>query len=62
MGAQSDFICEKFVPDARYKTQQRAMVQKLIEAGVHPEHLEKMFFIPYDLKTGEKPVEKPREK
>ena len=62
MGAQSDFIGEKFVPDDRYKEQQLAMVQKLIEAGVHPEQLEKMFFIPYDLKAGEKPVEKPKEK
>jgi hypothetical protein len=55
MGAQSDFIGEKFVPDDRYKAQQRTMVEKLIAAGVPSEQLEKMFFVPYDLISGEKP-------
>ena len=55
MGAQSDFIAEKFVPDDRYKAQQRTMVQRLIAAGIPPEQLEKMFLVPYDLIPGEKP-------
>lgn len=54
MGAQSDFIGEKFVPDERYKAQQLEMAQRLIAAGVSPEELEKMFFVPYDL-ISEKP-------
>jgi hypothetical protein len=57
MGAQSDFIAEQFVPSERYKAQQMAMVQKLTAAGLNPEQLEKMFFIPVDRLTGEKPKE-----
>jgi hypothetical protein len=55
MGAQSDFISEQFVPSEQYKTQQMAMVQKLMAAGLKPEELAKMFFVPVDLPTGEKP-------
>jgi hypothetical protein len=55
MGAQSDFIAEQFVPSERYKAQQMAMVQKLSAAGVSPDQLEKMFFIPPDVLSGEKP-------
>jgi hypothetical protein len=55
MGAQSDFLGETFVPNDQYKAQQLAMIQKLIATGVPPEQLEKMFFIPCDLLSGEKP-------
>jgi hypothetical protein len=39
MGAQSDFIAEKFVSSEHYKAQQMAMVQKLIAAGINPEQV-----------------------
>jgi hypothetical protein len=55
MGAQSDFIAEQFVPSEQYKTQQMAMVQKLMAVGLNPEELAKMFFVPVDLPAGEKP-------
>jgi hypothetical protein len=58
MGAQSDFIAEQFVPSEEYKAQQMAMVQKLIAAGVNPEELEGMFFIPAEGLSGEKPKDK----
>jgi hypothetical protein len=60
MGAQSDFIAEQFVPSEQYKAQQRAMVQKLIAAGLNPEQLASMFLVPVDPPSGEKPKdEKP---
>jgi hypothetical protein len=59
MGAQSDFIVEKFVPTEQYKAQQMATVQKLTAAGLNPEQIEKMFFISADLLSGEKKDEKP---
>jgi hypothetical protein len=52
MGAQSDFIAEQFVPSERYKAQQIEMVQKLVAAGMSPEQLEKIFFIPADRLSG----------
>jgi hypothetical protein len=55
MGAQSDFIAEQFVPSEDYKAQQVAMVQRLIAAGVNSAQLERMFFVPVDLLSGEKP-------
>jgi hypothetical protein len=54
MGAQSDFIAEQFVPSEQYKAQQMAMVQTLTVAGVNPEQLEKMFFVPVDVLSSEK--------
>jgi hypothetical protein len=54
MGAQSDFIGESFVPNDRYKAQQLAMAQRLIAAGVSPEQLERMFFVPCDLLSDKK--------
>jgi hypothetical protein len=54
MGAQSDFIRESFVPNDRYKAQQLAMAQRLIAAGVSPEQLERMFFVPCDLLSDKK--------
>jgi hypothetical protein len=55
MGAQSDFIAEQFVPNEQYKAQQMAMVQKLVAAGVNPEQLEGMFFVPADWLSAQKP-------
>ncbi len=52
MGAQSDFIAEQFVPSEHYKAQQMAMVQKLIATGVNPEQVASMFFVPFDLLSG----------
>jgi hypothetical protein len=54
MGAQSDFIGERFVPNDRYKAQQLAMAQKLIAAGVCAEQLDQMFFVPCDLLSGKR--------
>ena len=63
MGAQSDFIAEQFVPSEEYKAQQMAMVQKLTEAGLSSEQLEKMFFVPVDRLSVEKPEdEKPKDR
>jgi hypothetical protein len=58
MGAQSDFIAERFVPSERYKAQQMTMAQKLIAAGSNPEQVASMFFIPVDLLSGEKPKDR----
>jgi hypothetical protein len=54
MGAQSDFIAEQFVPSEHYIAQQMAMVHKLVEAGVNPEEVARMFSIPVDLLAEEK--------
>ena len=63
MGAQSDFIAEQFVPSEQYKAQQLAMVQKLTAAGVNPEQIEKMFFLPVNVLSDEKPEdEKPTDR
>jgi len=55
MGAQSDFIAEKFVPSEEYKAQQLEMVKKLLASGVSPEQIAKMFAVPFDLLSPEKP-------
>jgi hypothetical protein len=55
MGAQSDFIAEQFVPSEQYKAQQRVMVEKLLAAGLDPDQIERMFFVPSDLLSDEKP-------
>jgi hypothetical protein len=54
MGAQSDFIAEQFVPSEQYKAQQMAMVQKLIAAGMNPEQVANMFFVPFQLLQDQK--------
>ena len=54
MGAQSDFIAEQFVPSEEYKAQQMAMVQKLLDAGVDPDEVAKMFSVPFGLLAGMK--------
>jgi hypothetical protein len=55
MGAQSDFIAEKFVPSEEYKAQQLEMAQKLLASGVSPEQIAKMFAVPIDLLSADKP-------
>jgi hypothetical protein len=55
MGAQSDFIAERFVPSEQYKAQQMARVRSLLAAGVSPEQVAQMFSIPFDLLSGQKP-------
>ena len=47
--AESDTIAEQFVPSQRYKTQQRAMVQTLIAAGLSPEQIAGMLLVPNEL-------------
>jgi hypothetical protein len=42
MGAESDFISEQFVPSEHYKTQQRAMAQTLIAAGLNPREFDSL--------------------
>jgi hypothetical protein len=49
MGAQSDFIAERFVPSEQYEAQQREMLQTLTVAGVSPEQMAGMFLIPPQL-------------
>ncbi len=58
MGAQSDFIGEKFVPSEEYKTTQVEMVQKLLASGVSPEQVARMFSVPYDLLSGQRQKDK----
>jgi hypothetical protein len=60
--ADSDTIAEQFVPSERYKAQQRAMAQTLIAAGLSPEQVATMLFVPVDLPSGEGPEdEKPED-
>jgi hypothetical protein len=54
MGAQSDFIAERFVPSEEYKATQMAMVQRLLASGVSAEQIARMFSVPFDLLNGEK--------
>lgn len=62
MGAESDFIAELFVPNEHYKTQQMAMAQELIAAGLNPEQVASMFLVPVDGPSGQKPKdEKPED-
>ena len=55
MGAKSDFVEELFVPSEEYKAQRFAMVQKLIASGLSPEQVAKMFLIPLEFISGDKP-------
>ncbi|MGC1785009.1 MAG: hypothetical protein WA708_21020 [Acidobacteriaceae bacterium] len=55
MGAESDPISEPFLPNERYQVQQKAMIEKLIAAGLDPEHVARLFSIPVELLSGEKP-------
>jgi hypothetical protein len=58
MGAESDAISEQFVPSARYKTQQRAMARTLTAAGLNPEQIANMLFVPPDLPAEENAIAK----
>ena len=51
--AESDVIAEQFVPNERYKAQQRVMAQTLLAAGLDPEQIANMFFVPVDLPSDE---------
>jgi hypothetical protein len=53
--AESDSIAEQFVPSESYKAQQRAMAQTLLAAGLSPEQVASMLFVPNDLPSDEKP-------
>jgi hypothetical protein len=52
--AESDTIAEQFVPNERYKAQQKAMAESLIAAGVSAEQVATMLVVPVDLPSGEK--------
>jgi hypothetical protein len=52
--AESDAISEQFVPSERLKAQQRAMAESLIAAGLSPEQVASMLFVPNDLPSNEK--------
>jgi hypothetical protein len=47
--AESDTIVEEFVPSEHYKAQQRVMAQTLIAAGLSPQEIAGMLFVPVDL-------------
>ena len=53
--AESDTIAEQFVPSERYKAQLRAMAETLIAAGLSPEQVASMLFVPVDASSGETP-------
>jgi hypothetical protein len=53
--AESDTIAEQFVPSERYKAQQKAMAQTLLAAGLSPEQVASMLFLPFELTSGEDP-------
>jgi len=46
--AESDPISEPFVPNERYKGQQRAMAQTLSAAGLDADQIANMFVVPLD--------------
>jgi hypothetical protein len=55
--AESDTIAEQFVPSERYKAQQRAMAETLIAAGLSPEQVASMLFVPNDLLSSDEKSE-----
>jgi hypothetical protein len=54
--AESDTISEQFVPSERYKAQQKAMAESLLAAGLTPEQVASMLFVPVDCLSDEKPT------
>ena len=52
--SESDTIAEQFVPTERYKAQQRTMAETLTAAGLSPEQIESMLFVPLVPPPGEK--------
>jgi len=57
MGAQSDFIAERFVASERYKAQQVAMAKRLIALGVNPDQVATLFLVPLNLLSDKNPVD-----
>jgi hypothetical protein len=53
--AESDTIAEQFVPNERYRAQQKAMAETLLAAGLSPEQVASMLLVPVDWASGEKP-------
>lgn len=53
--AESDTISEQFVPSKEYKAQQKVMAQTLTAAGLSPEQIEGMLFVPVDLPPSQTP-------
>jgi hypothetical protein len=51
--AESDTIAEQFVPGERYKAQQKAVAETLLAAGLSPEQVASMLFVPNDLPSDE---------
>jgi hypothetical protein len=47
--AESDSISEQFAPSESYKAQQRTMAQSLLAAGLNPEQVAAMLFVPDEL-------------
>jgi orotate phosphoribosyltransferase len=63
MGAESDAVSEQFVPNERYKAQQRGMVETLTAAGLNPQKIAGMLSVPVDLPPAERAKgEEPNEK
>jgi hypothetical protein len=54
-GAESDEIAEQFVPNERYKAQQKAMAQTLIAAGLSPERVASMLSVSIDQPSIDQP-------
>jgi hypothetical protein len=61
MGAESDGISEQFVPNQRYKAQQKAIAETLTAAGLPPEKIADMLFVPIDLCPAEKTKDRKHE-
>jgi hypothetical protein len=53
MGAQSDFIAERFVPDEAYRAEQMVRATHLIATGMSREQVSTMLSIPLELLSGE---------
>jgi hypothetical protein len=59
--AESDSVAEQFVPNERYKAQQKVMAQSLIAAGLSAEQVASMLFAPVDLPSGQEPTDEKQE-
>jgi hypothetical protein len=55
MGAQSDFISERFVASERQREQQLARAQTLIALGIAPEEVAAMLSLSLDMLHDPKP-------
>jgi len=53
MGDKSDAISEQFVPNARYREQQRIIAETLDAAGLNPDQIAEMLSVPLDLPSEE---------